>query len=337
MNNIFNYATKELSQDAYLMWLISSYNDQDENLASFSRKFIFYLLGVEQKPIDSIKIYPQLSEIDTACHIQIADKHYILAIEDKTTSEEHNQLEKYSEDLEDIRKNYFKETGIVLEIKKIFYKTGVIDSNEEERLKNNRDWSKIGIREIKKFYDENSCDNIFVNQYKETINSIYPLYTEQEYDCEMNEINYAKLLNHLKLFKENGFIINITNTKCKVCFQILKEYHKDDLKFYYGPTIHIEPSYDNGLNSRWNIWIYFNTTVGKKDNWYQGKSNPNLRRYNDVIIGYARQLLNEYMEGTIDNKMTYYSTKKEELTRLSKVHEYIQKLMEKMNENQLNL
>ena len=33
MNNIFNYATKELSQDAYLMWLISSYNDQDEKLA----------------------------------------------------------------------------------------------------------------------------------------------------------------------------------------------------------------------------------------------------------------------------------------------------------------
>ena len=337
MNNIFNYAKKELSQDAYLMWLISSYNDQDENLASFSKKFIFDLLGVEQKPIDSIKIYPQLSKIDTVCHIQIADKHYLLAIEDKTTSEEHNQFEKYSEDLEDIRKNYFKQTGIDLEIKKIFYKTSVIDSNEEERLNNNSEWSKIGIREIKKFYDENSCDNIFINQYKEIINSIYPLYTEQEYDCEMAEINYAKLLNHLKLFKENGFIINITNTKCKICFQILKEYHMGDLKFYYGPTIHIEPSYDNGLNSRWKIWIYFNTTVGKEDKWYQGKKNPKLKIYNDAIIEYASRILSEFPKGKKNLTETYVSKKREKLTRLSKVHDYIQKLMEKMNENQLNL
>lgn len=337
MNNIFNYATKELSQDAYLMWLISSYNEQDENLASFSKKFIFYLLGVEQEPIDSIKVYPQLNEIDTVCHIQIADKHYLLAIEDKTTSREHDQLEKYSEALKTIRENYSKETKIDLEIKKVFYKTGVIDSNEEERLNNNSEWSKIDIREIKRFYDENSCDNIFVNQYKEIINSIYPLYTDKEYDCEMDEINYAKLLNHLKLFKENGFIINVTNTKCKVCFQILKKYHKDDLDFYYGPTIHIEPSYDKGLNSRWNIWIYFNTTVGKEDNWYQGKKNPKLEIYNDAIIEYASKILSGFTKGKEDLAATYFSTKKEELTRLSKVHDYIQKLMDKMNENQLNL
>lgn len=337
MNNIFNYATKELSQDAYLMWLISSYNDQDKNLASFSKKFIFYLLGVKQKPIDSIKVYPQLNEIDTVCHIQIADKHYLLAIEDKTTSREHNQLEKYSEALDTIKENYFKETRIDLEIKKIFYKTGVIDSNEEERLNNNSEWSKIDIHEIKKFYDENPCDNIFVNQYKEIINSIYPLYTEQEYDCEMAEINYAKLLNHLRLYRDNRFIINVTNQRCKVCFQILKEYKKDDLIFYYGPTIYIEPSYDQTLNSQWMIWIYFHTTIGNEDKWYQGKNNPNLRRYNDVIIKYARQLLNEFTNARTDCKMTYYSTKKEKLTRLSKVHDYIQKLMEKMDENQLNL
>ena len=337
MNNIFNYATKELSQDAYLMWLISSYNDQDKNLASFSRKFIFDLLGVEQKPIDSIKIYPQLKNIDIVCNIQIEDKHYLLAIEDKTTSKEHNQFEKYTKELEDIRKNYLKKKRINLEIKKVFYKTGVIDSNEEERLNNNVEWGKRDIQNIKQFYDNNPCENIFVNQYKEIINSLYPLYTDKEYDCEMDEINYAKLLNHLKLFKENGFIINITNTKCKVCFQILKEYHRDDLKFYYGPTIHIEPSYDEALNSRWKIWIYFNTTVGKEDKWYQGKKNPKLKIYNDVIIEYASRILSEFPKGKKNLAETYVSTKSEKLTRLSKVHDYIQKLMEKMNENQLNL
>ena len=337
MNNIFNYATKELSQDAYLMWLISSYNDQDENLASFSKKFIFDLLGVEQKPIDSIKIYPQLSNIDIVCNIQIEGKHYLLAIEDKTTSKEHNQFEKYSEELKDIREKYKNKTKIDLEIKKVFYKTGVIGSDEEERLNNNSEWDKRDIQNIKQFYDNNPCDNILVNQYKEIINSVYSLYTDQEYDCEMNEINYAKLLNHLRLYRDNRFILNVTNQRCKVCFQILKEYHLDDLNFYYGPTIYIEPSYDDALNSQWMIWIYFHTTIGDEDKWYQGKNNPNLIRYNDVIIEYARQLLNEFTNARTDCKMTYYSTKKEKLTRLSKVHEYILKLMEKMNENQLNL
>lgn len=30
MENLFNYATKELSQDAFLMWLMANYNCEED-------------------------------------------------------------------------------------------------------------------------------------------------------------------------------------------------------------------------------------------------------------------------------------------------------------------
>ena len=41
MENLFNYATKELSQDAFLMWLMANYNCEEDNQLKYaSRKFI---------------------------------------------------------------------------------------------------------------------------------------------------------------------------------------------------------------------------------------------------------------------------------------------------------
>lgn len=39
--NIFKYATKELSQDAFIAWLCANYND--EKLGEISKKFIAFL------------------------------------------------------------------------------------------------------------------------------------------------------------------------------------------------------------------------------------------------------------------------------------------------------
>lgn len=47
MNNIFDFATKELSQDAFLSWFIANCND--ENIGEYSYKFINFLTGFNFK------------------------------------------------------------------------------------------------------------------------------------------------------------------------------------------------------------------------------------------------------------------------------------------------
>ena len=99
MENVFNYATKELSQDAFLMWLIANYNcEEDKQLKDASRKFICKLfainnIDINENDILNAKVYPQKNKIDIYAIIDIKDKgKYGVFIEDKTSSFEHNQL-----------------------------------------------------------------------------------------------------------------------------------------------------------------------------------------------------------------------------------------------------
>ena len=39
-NNMFKFATKELSQDAFLCWLINGINTKDEGLKKLAKEFI---------------------------------------------------------------------------------------------------------------------------------------------------------------------------------------------------------------------------------------------------------------------------------------------------------
>ncbi len=99
--NLFHYATKELSQDAIICWLIKwSEHDGSSRLAQLGRQFVESLLNhkrdgphITLKGNSRVEIYQQKEDIDVLVHI---DKKYVLLIEDKTDSEQHgNQLEKY--------------------------------------------------------------------------------------------------------------------------------------------------------------------------------------------------------------------------------------------------
>ncbi|MEI3536529.1 MAG: hypothetical protein V8R16_07320 [Bacilli bacterium] len=65
MENLFNYATKELSQDAFLMWLMANYNcEEDKQLKDASRKFICKLfeinnVDINENDILNVEVYPQ--------------------------------------------------------------------------------------------------------------------------------------------------------------------------------------------------------------------------------------------------------------------------------------
>lgn len=68
--NLFDYATKELSQDAFILWLFDSWNSDNEIERTTSRKFIQFISGVgENENIQSVWVKPQWYRMDASCFI----------------------------------------------------------------------------------------------------------------------------------------------------------------------------------------------------------------------------------------------------------------------------
>lgn len=118
--NIFDFATKELSQDAFIAWLLSwaepVYAETNKDLHECSKKLIEKLCSERINEINKIKVTLQFKNIDIL--VEINDS-ILLLIEDKTTSEEHNsQLIRYVDLLKNEKKfeNHKKDY--------VYFKTG---------------------------------------------------------------------------------------------------------------------------------------------------------------------------------------------------------------------
>ena len=100
-NNIFSYATKELSQDAFLCWLANWYNYDESPLKELAEVFIRKILTeakVEVKSIDTVEVLKQYKKIDV---LLIVNKSIAIVIEDKTKTSEHDkQIERYKREIE---------------------------------------------------------------------------------------------------------------------------------------------------------------------------------------------------------------------------------------------
>ena len=101
--NIFNYATKELSQDAVIGWLIAwagrkdIRDAEDEDLRECGRRFVEALLAEHGASLDGdieeVEILQQDHSIDVLARI---NSRQVLLIEDKTDTSDHSgQLERY--------------------------------------------------------------------------------------------------------------------------------------------------------------------------------------------------------------------------------------------------
>ena len=124
-NNLFYYATKELSQDAFICWLCSFSLDEadktDNELVKCSQNLISAFLGkgtetgIEISDWNLSKVEKQVGNIDVLLTLDFKGAKYKVIIEDKThTSEHDNQLERY--------KDQAQKDGS--EVIGIYYKTG---------------------------------------------------------------------------------------------------------------------------------------------------------------------------------------------------------------------
>ena len=203
MKNLFNYATKELSQDAFLCWFIANYDD--EKIGSFSYEFINFITRYDFKngDIKELKITQQEHNMDIVVDLWVGDKkeHYAIVIEDKTTSSAHSgQLKKYAKEIGK------KETN-ANNRRKVFYKVGKLSEQDEKELVNgdegypeNDRWIVFDIEKIHDFFSKiNETESEILNQYVEHIKSIY-----RDYACISNKpMKEWNFINYQTFFEKN--------------------------------------------------------------------------------------------------------------------------------------
>lgn len=105
--NIFDISTKELSQDAFITWLLKwaddNFFEEDEGLCTCGKDFIVDLLKLSypefNEPIKKVEADRQWHSIDVRAKI---NGEYLIIIEDKTYTKKHlNQLIRYKKIAED--------------------------------------------------------------------------------------------------------------------------------------------------------------------------------------------------------------------------------------------
>ena len=102
--NLFRHATKELSQDAFICWLLdwadAAHAQANPHLHRAGCLFLEALLAAHDQhlsPPYTIKVKRQVCNVDILAHI---NDNLVLLIEDKTSSGEHsNQLERYKKSI----------------------------------------------------------------------------------------------------------------------------------------------------------------------------------------------------------------------------------------------
>jgi len=188
--NLFNYATSELSQDAFLAWLIQwadkDNKKNDSYLNACAVSFVQELLGKESNlSIETVKAGRQWNNIDVWALI---NNKYFLVIEDKKSTKEHsNQLIRYA----DLSKEHYKNTNI--EIVLVYFKM--------------QEQSSFKFIENSGFevYNRNKMLNILDNYYNNT-----PILNQNnillDYYENLKELNYQiNSYNSLPLNKWDNY------------------------------------------------------------------------------------------------------------------------------------
>lgn len=173
MKNLFDYATKELSQDAFLLWLCANFDCDDEELRAASRNFITWTTDIPEDEIVEVTGISQQRKIDISIYISTKSLGRVaLFIEDKTTSTEHNQLKPYNSAIESISKQE-SQNGQFQKIIKLFYKTHPIEQFERQAIFDAK-WEYKTFEEIYRFWkDYTHSNNIILAQYSMHVVEIF--------------------------------------------------------------------------------------------------------------------------------------------------------------------
>ncbi len=169
MKSLFDFATKELSQDAFLRWLFESYADDD--ITPCVRTLLQAFCGLEDgEEILSIQTAAQWNNIDISIHITTSQRRLSLFIEDKVFSLGHgNQLRKYNRFL-----------APVPDVHRVYFKTSFLTTGERASVEE-AGWNIYDIDAIFRLLEDyQTCGNVILRQYAEHIASRYQTLRNRE-------------------------------------------------------------------------------------------------------------------------------------------------------------
>ena len=163
MRNLFDFATKELSQDAFLMWLFENYDCENRFVRQCAYGLLNEFSGLDMKDgeIESLLTYSQYpckpcksevkgqkrGKMDVLIRFEYKGEVYLTVIEDKTLSSQHdNQLRRYDDTL--YHADTIKAFGVTKEhISRIFYKTD-IEEELDKRACREAEWKAYFLEDI---------------------------------------------------------------------------------------------------------------------------------------------------------------------------------------------
>ena len=239
INNLFNYATSELSQDAFICWLLSyahenSFNEngkpKDSALYECAVKLLkTFVPEMENSSPIITELKKQYKSIDV---FVVVDDIIAIIIEDKTFTEEHSdQLSRYKATIE---KEYPKlqETD---KIYGVYYKTGFQSNYDLVEKAGYRVVDREKLLEIFSTCKENITNNIFID-YVESL---------EKFQEEADKFKELKV-SDWNWYQINGF------------YEYLKQYIGNR---YDGSEFNIVADYGyvpNQSGGMYALWIYDN-------------------------------------------------------------------------------
>lgn len=161
-NNLFYYATSELSQDAFICWLSSfAFESYADNVLHKCAKemLVLFVPELKNEKFSLCNIERQVKHIDVLITVSANGKCYKIVVEDKTFTKEHsNQLA-----------NYREQTGRAYPgciVKGVYYKTGFqSDLSTVEEAKYNV-VSREQIIALMASYASQTTNQIFLDYYE---------------------------------------------------------------------------------------------------------------------------------------------------------------------------
>lgn len=176
--NIFNYATSELSQDAFILWLLDwanpQYAEYDKALCDTAQDFVRLLLNEKDLKVTSVKCQKQEHHIDV---FAIINEQYAIIVEDKTNTSEHgDQIRRYYEWVNK-EKKYSD-----LSIHCVYYKTGNESKHNLTSLKlkyasdlQDRFFRIIGKEDVLNILQNTKSKNAIILEYIDRIKHLHEL------------------------------------------------------------------------------------------------------------------------------------------------------------------
>lgn len=183
-NNLFQYATKELSQDAMICWLINHINYPESSMYPLGVAVLDLFLGdKKQKEYYNVQVIRQYKKIDV---LVLFNDTYALIIEDKTNTTEHGeQVTRYKMVLET---EYPEKTIFTAYIKTgIMYDADVYMLKKTDVVIGLNEWTNVLSKHLKAGKSE------ILEDYVEYLNSRIQYY--KEIDEQLDNGNYRSALS----------------------------------------------------------------------------------------------------------------------------------------------